>query len=372
MSTSNSPDILTVSGLTKEFGEVVAVRNVSETFRKGEFICILGPSGCGKSTFLRLIAGFEKPDAGEILLQGKSLKNVEPERRNVNTVFQSYALFPHLTVYNNVAFGLKMKKTPADEIRRRAGEALELVGLAKEGDRYPRQLSGGQQQRVALARAIVNRPAILLLDEPLAALDKNLRLAMQDELRKIQREVGITFLHVTHDQTEALVMSDRLGVMNEGVFEQVGPPQEVYNRPVNRFVAEFLGFSNILEATAVGRASLRIMVNHSLTLQVAENNFPRNREKVTYLVRPEKIALHRHRPQHDTNVFEGVLTRLRYAGPELECDVQIGETKLLAQAIGRGEPESLLEGERVYVHIDPADIVYLPGRELTGADGRGS
>lgn len=360
MSTSNSSVILTVSGLTKKFGEVAAVRNASESFRKGEFICILGPSGCGKSTFLRLIAGFERPDAGEIILEGKSVENVEPERRNVNTVFQNYALFPHLSVYHNVAFGLKMKKTPEGEIRRRAGEALELVGLAKEGGRYPRQLSGGQQQRVALARAIVNRPAILLLDEPLAALDKNLRLAMQDELRKIQREVGITFLHVTHDQTEALVMSDRLVVMNEGVFEQVGPPQEVYNRPVNRFVAEFLGFSNILEATAVDRASLRIMVNHSLTLQVAEQNFPRNQEKAAYLVRPEKIALHRRRPEHENNVFEGVLTRLRYAGPELECDVQIGETRLLVQTIGRGEAEGLQEGERVYLHIDPADIVCLP------------
>lgn len=361
MSTTNALEILTVAHLTKNFGEVAAVRNVSETFHKGEFICILGPSGCGKSTFLRLIAGFERPDEGEIILEGKNVKNVEPERRNVNTVFQNYALFPHLRVFDNVAFGLKMKKTPPDEIRRRVGEALELVGLTKEADRYPRQLSGGQQQRVALARAIVNRPAILLLDEPLAALDKNLRLAMQDELRKIQREVGITFLHVTHDQTEALVMSDRLVVMNQGIFEQVGPPQKVYNRPVSRFVAEFLGFSNILEAKPLDRASLRIMLNHSLTLQVAEQNFPRNQEKATYLVRPEKIALHRRCPEHENNVFAGVLTRLRYAGPELECDVQIGETKLLVQAAGRGETESLAEGERVYVHIDPGDIVYLPG-----------
>jgi len=357
------PEILQIRNITKNFGAVKAVRNVSEVFYQGEYVCILGPSGCGKSTLLRLIAGFEAPEAGEIILDGKNLRNTGPEKRNVNMVFQNYALFPHITVFENVAFGLRMKKHSRDKIQKDVEEALQLVNLQAEADRYPRQLSGGQQQRVALARAIVNHPQILLLDEPLAALDKNLRLAMQDELRRIQREVGITFLHVTHDQSEALIMADRLAIMNEGKFIQVGPPQEVYNRPRSRFAAEFLGFSNILQGTRLAGNPPKIRLDNNLTLQLEENQLAAQDGMGEFLVRPEKVELHEEAPHHSINVLEGMLSRIRYAGPDLECDVNVGGLTMLLQALGRGTTEKLREGQKVFIHIAPKDIVFLPDHQ---------
>src|SRR5262245_14565954 len=225
---------------------VVAVEDVDLRVGAGEFFSLLGPSGCGKTTTLRMLAGFEEPTSGRILLYGKDMVGVPPYRRDVNMVFQHYALFPHMTVYDNIAFGLRHKKVPKDEIRRRVADALRLVELEGREQRRPRQLSGGQQQRVALARALVNRPRALLLDEPLGALDLKLRRAMQLELKRIQREVGITVVYVTHDQEEALTMSDRLAVMNAGRIEQLGTPRDLYERPATRFVADFLGTSNIL------------------------------------------------------------------------------------------------------------------------------
>lgn len=366
------PEILQIKKITKNFGDVKAVRDVSEVFYQGEYVCILGPSGCGKSTLLRLIAGFEQPETGEIILEGKSLRNIGPENRNVNMVFQNYALFPHMTVFENVAFGLRMKKHSHDRIQKDVDEALELVTLKPQADRYPRQLSGGQQQRVALARAIVNHPQILLLDEPLAALDKNLRLAMQDELRRIQREVGITFLHVTHDQSEALIMADRLAIMNEGKFIQVGPPQVVYNHPCSRFAAEFLGFSNILQGTRLAGNPPKIRLENNLTLQLEENQPAAQDSAGEFLIRPEKIELYQETPHHSVNVLEGVLSRIRYAGPDLECDVNIGGLTMLLQALGRGTAERLREGQKVFIHIAPKDIVFLPdhqGDETTVGQG---
>src|SRR3954451_16395044 len=237
-------------GVAKEFhsrhGIVSAVDNIDLVIGEGEFFSLLGPSGCGKTTTLRMVGGFEEPTAGQILLHGRDVVGVPPNRRDVNVVFQSYALFPHMSVYDNVAFGLHRKGVDRPAIRRRVGEMLELVQLDAKADRRPRELSGGQQQRVALARALVNKPRALLLDEPLAALDLKLRQAMQIELKRIQREVGITFVFVTHDQGEALTMSDRLGVMNAGRIEQRGGPREVYERPRTRFVAGFIGTSNII------------------------------------------------------------------------------------------------------------------------------
>src|SRR5690349_8509778 len=249
MATNHVVDIR-LANLTKRFDDVVAVDDLSLEIEQGRFFALLGPSGCGKTTTLRMIGGFEEPTSGTIELGGRDVSTLPPYRRDVNTVFQSYALFPHLTVYENVAFGLRRKKVRGDELRRRVVTALELVGLAGLERRKPRQLSGGQQQRIALARALVNEPRVLLLDEPLGALDLKLRKEMQIELKSIQQRVGLTFIYVTHDQEEALTMSDRLAVMNNGRIEQVGTPAEVYEKPSTAFVAGFVGVSNILEGAA--------------------------------------------------------------------------------------------------------------------------
>ena len=241
---------IALRGVVKRFGDQYAVKSLDLDIAKGSFFSILGPSGCGKTTTLRMIAGFEQPDEGHILLEGQPVEDVPPYRRNVNTVFQSYALFEHLSLFENIAFGLRRKKVAKPEITRRVGEMLELVRLSDRAKAKPRQLSGGQRQRVALARALVNLPAVLLLDEPLGALDLQLRKTMQLELKHIQREVGITFVYVTHDQEEALTMSDSIAVMNLGELQQVGNAEDVYERPANSFVAQFIGISNLLDATA--------------------------------------------------------------------------------------------------------------------------
>jgi spermidine/putrescine transport system ATP-binding protein len=275
-------------GVTKRFGPTVAVDDLNLRVRRGEFFSLLGPSGCGKTTTLRMVAGFEQPTEGSVYLDGEHVEDVPPYRRNVNTVFQSYALFEHLDVDGNVAFGLKRRKVPDDEIRSRVREAIELVQLTGRERSKPRQLSGGQMQRVALARALVNRPSVLLLDEPLGSLDMKLRKQMQVELKEIQREVGITFLYVTHDQEEALAMSDRIAVMDEGVVQQVGPPEEIYETPRKTFVAGFIGVSNLLPATVEGDG-VRLS-----TGQLCRAELPEGSEQgaaVHCSVRPEKIFL---------------------------------------------------------------------------------
>jgi spermidine/putrescine transport system ATP-binding protein len=252
-----SASAIRFEGVTKRFGDTVAVRGLDLEVRAGEFFSLLGPSGCGKTTTLRMVAGFEQPSEGRIFLEGEPVETVPPYHRNVNTVFQSYALFEHLDVHDNVAFGLRRRKVAADEIRARVAEALELVELRGREHSKPSELSGGQKQRVALARALVNRPAVLLLDEPLGALDLKLRKQMQVELKGIQREVGITFLYVTHDQEEALAMSDRIAVMEDGEVRQCGAPEEVYERPGGPFVAGFIGISNLLPGPDGSQISVR-------------------------------------------------------------------------------------------------------------------
>jgi spermidine/putrescine transport system ATP-binding protein len=358
MTSANPAAILQIAGLHKQFGDLAAVRGVSETFARGEYFCILGPSGCGKTTLLRLVAGFEEPTAGEIILNGQRLNGVLPERRNVNVVFQNYALFPHMTVRENVAFGLRMKKEPAHVIRARTEEALRLVRLEEQAERYPRQLSGGQQQRVALARALVNRPQVLLLDEPLSALDKSLRLAMQEELRRIQRETGVTFLHVTHDQAEALSMADRVAVMRAGRFVQVGTPHEVYHRPANRFVAEFLGAANLLDGVVEGGC---IRIGDGLHLQTTSlpGTLP-ERTRLTLAVRPEAIQLCRAEENGGPNLLIGRLRRATFAGPTIECLVEVGPLSLSVHLPTRRDAAPLAEGETVTLRIRPEDVIVLP------------
>jgi spermidine/putrescine transport system ATP-binding protein len=275
-------------GVTKRFGSTLAVNDLNLSIRRGEFFSLLGPSGCGKTTTLRMVAGFEQPTEGSVYLDDEPVDDVPPYSRNVNTVFQSYALFEHLDVEGNVAFGLKRRKVAGDEIRSRVADALELVQLTGREHAKPSQLSGGQMQRVALARALVNRPSVLLLDEPLGALDLKLRKQMQVELKEIQREVGITFLYVTHDQEEALAMSDRIAVMDGGVVQQSGPPEEIYESPQKTFVAGFIGVSNLLPATVEG-PGVRLQ-----TGELVASAVPPDCEQgasVYCSVRPEKIFL---------------------------------------------------------------------------------
>jgi spermidine/putrescine transport system ATP-binding protein len=281
-------DAIRFESVTKRFGSTVAVNDLTLSVRRGEFFSLLGPSGCGKTTTLRMVAGFEQPTEGSVYLEGSPVDDVPPYSRNVNTVFQSYALFEHLDVEGNVAFGLKRRKVPADEIRKRVAEALELVQLTGREGAKPRQLSGGQMQRVALARALVNRPAVLLLDEPLGALDLKLRKQMQVELKEIQREVGITFLYVTHDQEEALAMSDRIAVMDAGAVQQLGPPEEIYESPRKTFVAGFIGVSNLLPATVEG-AGVRLQTGQLLPAALPDGC--EDGASVHCSVRPEKIFL---------------------------------------------------------------------------------
>lgn len=245
--------------LMKSYGTQVVLKGIDLTINAGEFFSLLGPSGCGKTTTLRLIGGFEENEGGSVLIDGVNIAGVAPERRPVNTVFQNYALFPHMSVADNVGFGLRFHDCTKDERRRRVGEALELVRLSEFGDRRPHQLSGGQQQRVALARALVLRPRVLLLDEPLGALDAKLRRALQFELKELHREVGITFVYVTHDQEEALTMSDRLAVMRDGTIEQVGPPQQVYDAPNSTYVADFLGLANLLPGVVTTDGEVEVL-----------------------------------------------------------------------------------------------------------------
>lgn len=283
--------MIELRGVTKRFGNFTAVNDVSLSVREGEFITLLGPSGCGKTTLLRLLAGFETPDAGSILLAGADVSHLPPYRRSVNQVFQSYALFPHLTVGENVGFGLRMQQVPAAAAAERIREALNTVSLEPLADRFPHQLSGGQRQRVALARAIVCRPKVLLLDEPLSALDAKLRHAMQLELKHLQRRLGLTFVFVTHDQEEALTMSDRIAIINQGRIEQLGDASEIYHKPRTPFAADFIGQANLLNVTVLGRngATARVRLDDGLELTISAAELPAATHAALISIRPEKF-----------------------------------------------------------------------------------
>ncbi|MGA0064746.1 MAG: ABC transporter ATP-binding protein [Ilumatobacteraceae bacterium] len=284
--------VIELDHVRKSFGDFVAVDDANFRVAHGEFFSVLGPSGCGKTTILKMIAGFEQPTAGRVLLDGTDVSDVPPHKRNVNTVFQQYALFPHMTVFDNIAFGPRSKKVDESKVKTDVMEMLEVVRLAQFAHRKPAQLSGGQQQRVALARALVNFPSALLLDEPLAALDLKLREAMQIELKRIQREVGISFIFVTHDQGEALTMSDRIVVMSEGVVEQIATPEEIYRRPASLFVAGFIGSSNLLPGTVAEVRADEVLVKLATGDVVTVVGQPSGRvgDKVSVMLRPERLS----------------------------------------------------------------------------------
>ncbi len=315
-------EAIRIENVTKRFGEHVAVDDISLTIEEGEFFSLLGPSGCGKTTTLRMLAGFEVPSEGRILLEGEPVEEVPPYKRDVNMVFQSYALFDHLDIADNVAFGLKRKKVDKAEIERRVGDALELVNLAHRAGARTNELSGGQRQRVALARALVNRPKVLLLDEPLGALDLKLRRQMQVELKAIQREVGITFVYVTHDQEEALSMSDRIAVMNEGRVAQCGPPEEIYEHPGGEFVAGFIGISNLLEGTVEDSGSVRIA--NGLKIPVTLPGDISHGDSVKLSVRPEKIAVDEEVNESMVSL-EGTVAARVYLGVMTQLTVELGD-----------------------------------------------
>jgi len=340
---------------------VTAVYDVALSIAHGEFFTLLGASGCGKTTTLRLIAGFEQPSSGEILLQGTPITHTPPHKRPVNTVFQNYALFPHMTVAQNVAFGLTVRRIPRAERDRRVQEALELVRLPDTAHARPGELSGGMQQRIALARALVNRPAVLLLDEPLSALDLKLRQAMRGELKNLQEQVGITFIYVTHDQEEALAMSDRIAVMNDGRVEQVADPAAIYNRPANRFVADFIGETNFLPGEVAAREGKRVqlLLSEQMMWAAADNTLPVG-QLVTLAVRPEKVYLTREEKGNGRTTLHGTVNHIMYLGTDTRYTVRLQnghELVALARNLNGDGPLHL--GEAVHVHWHESDARVL-------------
>ena len=351
---------LEVRDLIKRFTAQSIVGPLSFRVEAGEFVSLLGPSGCGKTTTLRCIAGFEVPTEGSILLNGLAIEGQPPNRRNIGLVFQSYALFPHLTIFENVAFGLRLRRIGNAQLRQRVGDALELVGLLDLAARYPRQLSGGQQQRIAIARCVVLEPRILLFDEPLSNLDLKLRLAMRRELRELQRRLGKTAVYVTHDQGEALALSDRIVVMSNGRIEQIGSPQEIYERPANAFVADFIGSSNLLDATVVGSDGTATIINAGgLTLRAGLVGHACG-ARVLAMVRPERIRIAATDEPAGDNTLNARIREATYLGQDLHLNLRLdGGQELSVVTQGRAAPR-LVPGEEVVLTVDAADISLLP------------
>jgi len=361
-----APDtVITLEQVTKRFGSFVAVEEMNLGIGRGEFFSLLGPSGCGKTTTLRMVAGFETPTTGRIILEGQDVSDVPPYRRNVNMVFQQYALFPHMNVFDNVAFGPRSRRVPAREVKSRVEAMLEIVHLTGFGQRKPAQLSGGQQQRVALARALVNYPSALLLDEPLGALDLKLRRAMQLELKRIQRDVGITFIYVTHDQEEALTMSDRVAVMNLGRVEQLATPEEIYDRPASEFVAGFIGMANLLPA-AVERADSRevtlTLPGGGATAAGADGRSFNAGESALLVLRPERLRIAAGPVGDETKGrIEARVVDIVFQGPVVRFDLQTAEGRaLVVIMLAQDRPAGVEAGSGVWVTWDPESAYVLP------------
>jgi spermidine/putrescine transport system ATP-binding protein len=356
-------------GITKRFGSLTAVNAVDLKVRKGEFLSLLGPSGCGKTTSLRLIAGFEQPDEGELLIGGEDAVGIPPYRRDVNTVFQSYALFPHMSILDNVAYGLKQRKVSKDERRIKAREALELVQLTGREDHRPSMLSGGQQQRVALARALVMNPRVLLLDEPLGALDLKLRKEMQIELKRIQEQVGITFIYVTHDQEEALSMSDRVAVMSNGVIEQLDEPRRIYDEPLTPFVADFIGDMNFLEGSVTESDGGRFSLDAGSGVIVHGRGEATKGSSVRVGIRPERMIAHAGTPADAVNAAEAQIITKMYLGDQIQVVATLvnGTNVVVREQRASADPalDTIHPGDRIAVSWDEAAPLLLG--ELTAA-----
>jgi putrescine transport system ATP-binding protein len=350
--------VVRFEAVTKRFGSLTAVQQLSLDIAHGEFFALLGPSGCGKTTLLRMLAGFETPNEGRIILDGKDIVAVQPHRRPVNMMFQSYALFPHLSVEGNVGFGLRQENTTRTEIAERVAEMLALVRLQSYGGRRIDQLSGGQRQRVALARSLIKRPRVLLLDEPLAALDKKLRAETQFELMELQRKLGTTFVIVTHDQEEAMIVADRIAVMDQGRLMQVGPPAEIYERPNSRWVADFIGEVTTIE----GRVSTKGVVDCAVGQLRADTGAARPGEKVWLALRPEKIGMNRERPASGINIVSGTVSEIGYRGDMSIYKVRLADRALMKVAlanVGARGKHSYRTGDLVWISWLPDAGVVL-------------
>jgi spermidine/putrescine transport system ATP-binding protein len=362
--------VIELDHVSKRYGQFVAVHEAHFSIARGEFFAMLGPSGCGKTTTLRMIAGFETPSTGEIRLEGHDVSRVPPYRRNVNTVFQQYALFPHMTVWDNVAFGLRSKKVARPEVKRRVDEMIEVVRLGEFVNRRPTQLSGGQQQRVALARALVNYPSALLLDEPLGALDLKLRQTMQIELKRIQREVGITFIFVTHDQEEALTLSDRIAVMSEGRVEQIGGPEEIYHSPMSVFVAGFIGQANLWPTTidALDGDTATVKIGDDTVAGTASEPMPAG-SAVTFMVRPERIKVTVDQPGVSGAAVHCTVIDYVFQGPVVRFALRSPDGREIAAYVGADEQLPMLRpGDSVWASWDRAAARVLPGHHNAPID----
>lgn len=349
--------------ITKTYGSLRALDGVSLSIEESDFFTLLGPSGCGKTTLLRVVAGFAVPDTGEIYFGDQRINHLPPHKRETGMVFQNYALFPHLTVFDNVAYGLKARKIDGAEIRTRVSQVLDLVQLSSLSRRYPTQLSGGQQQRVALARALVIRPRVLLMDEPLSNLDAKLRVAMRDEIRRIQKELGITTLYVTHDQEEAMAVSDRIAIFNQGRIEQIGTPSEIYFQPRNRFVAEFTGTSNLIEIDLIGYESASSLIagnlkGHRILVRGAKKPA---REKVTILLRPEWIKIAQPPFEDRPNLFSGQVITSTFVGFMVKYRIRAFDDHILSVEVQDPQPHEVKkEGETLHLWFDPDRPVVIP------------
>lgn len=356
---------VTVKDIWMQFGKVVALRGVSLNVEKGEFLTLLGPSGCGKTTMLRIIAGLYMPTRGRVLFDSEDVTDKPPWERNVGLVFQDYALWPHMRVYDNIAYGLRIRRLPASEVRRRVNEVAELLGIQGLLDRYPHQLSGGQQQRVALARALVIEPRVLLLDEPLSNLDAKVRINVRGELKKLQKRFGITTIYVTHDQEEALVISDRIAVMNMGAIEQIGTPVELYMRPRTVFVADFIGQINLFrgKVAEIDPASgvMRIDLGFGLIDGVLKEEFSPGND-VYVLFRPEHVSISTSPVKTTGNVLRGIVDSVHYLGNIARLYIRINDTTTIKAEVHRPTETKLPGvGDLIFMHIDPKYIMTLKG-----------